>query len=99
MGEKNFFDKTKVKIALAGALAVFVATFLKSYFDLSDEVYGWLLTALGALFTSLLGAHALTDTVTTNAKIKAASGDTNLIKKVALDLAKAGVTRDPKDPS
>lgn len=98
--EKNFFSKTKVKIALGTATAMFVAVFLKEILGFDEEILKWLIGVLTTLALSLVGAHTATDMVAVKAKAKMMGGDdSELIRKVAIDLHKAGVTSQPKDPS
>ena len=70
--EKGFFDKTKIKIALGGAITVFVVTFVRSMLDqngteLGEDTWGWIYATLLGLALSLLGAHTVTVAVATTA--------------------------------
>lgn len=104
MEDKSFWGKTKVKVALAHALAIFIATFVQAMLEannigLSEEVFMMVLGALTTVALTVLGVHGITDTVATKKKIEMTGtlSKQAIIKEVATAVMKDRMSDE--DPS
>ena len=101
MEEKKFFEKTKVKMALAFAVTEFILVFATSLMEqngmpMSPEVKVWAQGGLLAIFLSLLGGHTISDTIATSAKIKASSTSRDLITEIAKEVVAKTPGKSPR---
>ena len=72
-GEKKFFAKTKIKMALAAMVAMAMITFAKSIasangLEVGADTWTWLYGAVLGLVGMLMGTHTATDIIMTKKK-------------------------------